>query len=68
MTRARRPPVDFKRDPVILGIVREGILIQHRFRAKPHLARHGRGWLKSEGVAALRRLKALTRRRAALGA
>lgn len=69
MDRRRESPPDFGRDPVIRSIVQEGIAIQHRFRAKPYLARHGRGWLKSEGVAPLRRIKArLRRRRAALGA
>ncbi|NUN93446.1 MAG: hypothetical protein HUU04_06675 [Verrucomicrobiae bacterium] len=68
MKRLCGSPSDFGRDPLIRRIVREGIRIQHRFRAKPHLARTGRGWLKSEGVAPLRRLKARFRRRTALGA
>lgn len=69
MDRRRQAPPEFERDPVICSIVREGIAIQHRFRAKPYLARYGRGWLKSEGVAPLRRIKARQRRRrTALGA
>lgn len=69
MDRRRQRPSDFDHDPLIRSIVREGIAIQHRFRAKPFLSRYGRGWLKSEGVAPLRRVKARQRRcRAALGA
>ncbi|MCC7519698.1 MAG: hypothetical protein IT578_11005 [Verrucomicrobiae bacterium] len=68
MIRSRQPTLDFGHNPLILRIVREGIRIQHRFRAKPTLARTGRGWLASEGVVPLRRLKAQQRRRAALGA
>lgn len=68
MTRSRKRAPDYARDPLIRRIVREGIRIQHRFRAEPYLARHGRGWLKSEGVASLLRIKARLRRSPALRA
>jgi hypothetical protein len=38
--------------------VKEGLRMQHRFQAEPVLARTGKGWLKSEGVATLQRIKA----------
>lgn len=63
MIRSLKRIPDYTRDPLIRRIVREGIRIQHRFRAKPYLTRRGRGWLKSEGVAPLLRIKARMRRR-----
>jgi hypothetical protein len=38
--------------------VKQGLRMQHRFLAEPVLARTGNGWLKSEGVATLQRIKA----------
>ena len=37
--------------------IRNGIRMQHRFVAEPVLARTGKGYLKSEGVATLQRIK-----------
>jgi hypothetical protein len=62
MSHSPKRAPDYTRNPLIRRIVCEGIRIQHRFRAKPYLARHGRGWLKSEGVAPLLRIKARLRR------
>ena len=38
--------------------VKQGLRMQHRFLAEPVLARTGKGYLKSEGVATLQRIKA----------
>ena len=38
--------------------IKDGLRIQHRFAAEPVLARTGKGYLKSEGVATLQRIKA----------
>jgi len=38
--------------------VQQGLRMQHRFLAEPVLARTGKGYLKSEGVATLQRIKA----------
>jgi hypothetical protein len=37
--------------------VKQGLRMQHRFLAEPVLARTGKGYLKSEGVATLQRIK-----------
>ena len=37
---------------------RQGLRMQHRFLAEPILARTGKGYLKSEGVTTLQRIKA----------
>jgi hypothetical protein len=39
-------------------VIKDGLRIQHRFSAEPVLARTGKGYLKSEGVATLQRIKA----------
>jgi hypothetical protein len=39
-------------------MVKDGLRIQHRFSAKPVLARTGKGYMKSEGVETLQRIKA----------
>ncbi len=38
--------------------VKQGLRMQHRFLAEPILARTGKGYMKSEGVATLQRIKA----------
>lgn len=38
--------------------IKQGLRMQHRFLAEPVLARTGKGFLKSEGVAPLQRIKA----------
>jgi hypothetical protein len=38
--------------------VKQGLRMQHRFLAEPVLARTGKGYLKSEGVTTLQRIKA----------
>lgn len=38
--------------------IKQGLRMQHRFLAEPVLARTGRGYLKSEGVTTLHRIKA----------
>jgi hypothetical protein len=37
--------------------VKQGLRMQHRFLAEPVLARTGKGYLKSEGVTTLQRIK-----------
>jgi hypothetical protein len=46
-------------------IMKDALRIQDRFAAEPVLARTGRGYLKSEGVATLQRIKAGLRKSAA---
>lgn len=45
--------------------VKDALRIQHRFAAEPVLARTGKGFLKSEGVATLQRIKAGMKKSAA---
>ena len=45
--------------------MREALRIQDRFVAEPPFAKTGRGYLKSEGVATLQKIKANLRRHAA---
>ena len=44
-------------DPLFRALMAEGLAIQDRFSAEPVYARTGKGSLKSEGVAKLRKLK-----------
>lgn len=44
-------------DPVFRRVLADALAIQDRFAAEPVYARTGRGLLKSEGVAKLRKLK-----------
>jgi hypothetical protein len=43
--------------------MKEALRIQDRFVAEPVFARTGRGYLKSEGVGAIRKIKANLRRK-----
>lgn len=45
-------------------IMKDGLRIQDRFAAEPVLARTGKGYLKSEGVATLQKIKANLRKSA----
>ncbi len=47
--------------------IKQGLRMQHRFLAEPVLARTGKGYLKSEGVAPLQRIKASLKRSKAGG-
>lgn len=49
-------------DPLFKELVAEGLRIQHRFSAEPIYARTGKGYLKSEGVEELQRIKAEKKR------
>lgn len=55
MPEEKKP--DFKNDPLFQEVLREGLAIQHRFSAAPVYAKTGKGYLKSEGVEELKRLK-----------
>ncbi len=44
-------------DPLFKELVAEGLRIQHRFAAEPIYAKTGKGYLKSEGVEELARIK-----------
>lgn len=54
------PEIDPKllENPLFLELMAEGLAMQKRFAAEPVYARTGKGFLKSEGVAELQRLKA----------
>ena len=43
--------------------MRDALRIQDRFVAEPRFARTGRGYLKSEGVATLQKIKSSLRRK-----
>lgn len=45
--------------------MREALRIQDRFIAEPLFSKTGRGYLKSEGVSTLKKIKANLRRKAA---
>ena len=53
------PPIDPKllEDPVFKRVMEDALAIQHRFAAEPVYAKTGKGYLKSEGVEELQRLK-----------
>jgi hypothetical protein len=46
-------------DPVFQRVMADALAIQDRFAAEPVYARTGKGYLKSEGVAELQRIKEL---------
>lgn len=46
-------------------IMKDALRIQDRFKAEPVLARTGKGYLKSEGVETLQRIKASLKKAAA---
>ena len=45
-------------DPLFQELLAEGLAMQDRFAAEPVYAKTGKGYLKREGVAKLRRIKA----------
>ena len=52
------PVVNLEADPIFQELMAEGLAMQHRFAAEPIFAKTGKGFLISEGVAELERLKA----------
>lgn len=54
-----KPDIDPKllENPVFRELMAEGLAMQDRFAAEPVFAKTGKGYLKSEGVAELQRLK-----------
>ncbi len=52
------PVVNLEDDPIFQELMAEGLAMQHRFAAEPIFAKTGRGFLISQGVAELERLKA----------
>jgi len=63
MEKSRMPAIDPKllEDPLIQELMAEGLKIQHRFAAEPVYAKTGKGYLKSEGVEELQRIKAASK-------
>ena len=53
------PIVNLEDDPNFQELMAEGLAMQHRFAAEPIFAKTGKGFLISEGVAELERLKAI---------
>jgi hypothetical protein len=55
-----KPEIDPKllADPLFRELMAEGLAMQDRFKAEPVFAKTGRGFLESEGVEELQRLKA----------
>jgi citrate lyase synthetase len=60
MKPAPQPAIDPKllEDPVFRRVMADALAIQHRFAAEPVYAKTGKGYLKSEGVEELQRIKA----------
>ncbi|MCW1885400.1 hypothetical protein OKA04_11730 [Luteolibacter flavescens] len=54
---AEKQKPDFRNDPLFEEVLREGLAIQHRFSAAPIYAKTGKGYLKSEGVEELRKIR-----------
>ena len=56
-----QPQIDPKllEDPVFQRVMADALAMQHRFAAEPVYAKTGKGYLKSEGVEELQRLKSL---------
>ena len=54
-----QPAIDPKllEDPVFQRVMADALAIQHRFSAEPVYAKTGKGYLKSEGVEELQRIK-----------
>jgi hypothetical protein len=57
MSAKPKPGSPFENDPLAQAILREGLAIQDRFSAAPIYARTGKGYLKSEGVEEIARIK-----------
>jgi len=57
------PTIDPKllEDPVFQRVLKDALAIQDRFTAEPVYAKTGKGFLKSEGVEELQRIKAETK-------
>ncbi len=64
METSQMPAIDPKlmEDPLVQELMAEGLKIQHRFAAEPIYAKTGKGYLKSEGVEELQRIKAESRK------
>ena len=60
MNKAKTMTVDQIR--LLKKISNEGRRIQHRFKAEPLYARTGRGYMKSEGVRPLQKIKPKSRK------
>jgi hypothetical protein len=59
-----QPQIDPKllEDPIFQRVMADALAMQHRFAAEPVYAKTGKGYLKSEGVEELQRLKSLNPR------
>ncbi len=57
---AMKPEIDPKllEDPLFRELMAEGLAMQDRFAAEPVYAKTGKGYLKSVGVAELKKVKA----------
>ncbi len=60
-----KPEIDPKLldDPVFQRVMEDALAIQDRFSAEPVYAKTGKGFLKSEGVSELQRIKAEGRKK-----
>ena len=57
-----KPPAQFASDPLFLEVMADALAIQDRFLAEPLYAKTGKGFLKSDGVEELKRIKASKKR------
>ena len=59
MSSVSTPTIDPKllENPVFQRVMADALAIQHRFAAEPVYARTGKGYLKSEGVEEIRKVK-----------
>jgi hypothetical protein len=56
--------MDEKQRRILKRVMKDALKIQHRFKAEPLLDRTGKGYMKSEGVETLQRVKASIKRSA----
>lgn len=59
MSAQTMPAIDPKilANPIFQRVLADGLAMQHRFSAEPVYARTGKGYLKSEGVEEMQRIK-----------
>lgn len=57
MQEKEKAAKSFEDNPLAQAILREGLLIQDRFSAKPIYAKTGKGYLKSVGVSEIQEVQ-----------
>ena len=65
MVPSMNPAIDpkLRNDPLFRELMAEGLAMQDRFAAEPLYAKTGKGYLRSEGVEELKKIKAARKRK-----